>query len=96
MLASPDVLHKAGIACMKPIAPDATARPARATGRTRKNVIRFLPDTHVRPSYAAAAKAIHEGVPGSAMDAWPLLTPGEIQAVTFYLRSFYKGPERHQ
>jgi mono/diheme cytochrome c family protein len=49
----------------------------------------------VRPSYAVAAKVIHDGVPGSAMEAWPLLTPGEIQAVTLYLRSFYKGPERH-
>ena len=29
------------------------------------------------------------------MDAWPLLTPGEIQAVTLYIRSFYKGPERN-
>jgi cbb3-type cytochrome c oxidase subunit II len=51
--------------------------------------------TEVRPSYAVAAKVIHEGVPGTAMEAWPLLTPGEIQAVTLYLRSFYKGPERH-
>jgi hypothetical protein len=30
------------------------------------------------------------------MEAWPLLTPGEIQAVTLYLRSFYQGPERHR
>jgi cytochrome c oxidase cbb3-type subunit I/II len=51
--------------------------------------------TEMRPSFAVAAKVIHEGVPGSAMDAWPLLTPGEIQAVTFYLRSLYKGPDRH-
>lgn len=52
--------------------------------------------TEMRPSYAEAAKVIHQGVPGSAMEAWPLLTPGEIQAVTLYLRSFYKGPERKQ
>jgi cytochrome c oxidase cbb3-type subunit I/II len=51
--------------------------------------------TEVQPSYAVAAKAIHEGVPGTAMEAWPLLTAGEIQAVTLYLRSFYQGPERH-
>ena len=49
----------------------------------------------MRPSYTEAAKVIHEGVPGSAMEAWPLLTPGEIQAVTVYIRSLYKGPERH-
>jgi hypothetical protein len=42
-----------------------------------------------------AAKVIHEGVPGTAMGAWSLLTAGEIQAVTLYLRSFYQGPERH-
>jgi cytochrome c oxidase cbb3-type subunit I/II len=52
--------------------------------------------TDVRPSFAIAAKVIHEGVPGTAMEAWPLLTPGEIQAVTLYLRSFYQGPERHR
>jgi cytochrome c oxidase cbb3-type subunit II len=52
--------------------------------------------TDVRPSFAVAAEVIHEGVPGTAMEAWPLLTPGEIQAVTLYLRSFYQGPERHR
>jgi cytochrome c oxidase cbb3-type subunit I/II len=48
----------------------------------------------MRPSYAVAAKVMREGVPGTAMEAWPLLTPGEMQAVTLYLRTFYKGPER--
>ena len=48
----------------------------------------------LRPSYAAAARVIAGGVPGSAMPAWPLLTRAEVQAVTFYVRSFYRGPER--
>jgi cytochrome c oxidase cbb3-type subunit I/II len=48
----------------------------------------------MRPSFRAAAKAIRYGVAGTAMDAWPLLTDGEIQAVTVYLRSFYRGPVR--
>ena len=45
------------------------------------------------PSYSAAAYILHHGVPGSGMLAWPLLTPSEIQAVTYYLRSFYAGPQ---
>lgn len=45
------------------------------------------------PSYPAAAYVLHHGVPGSGMLAWPLLTPPEIQAVTYYLRSFYSGPQ---
>ncbi|HKW26412.1 MAG TPA: c-type cytochrome [Terriglobales bacterium] len=48
----------------------------------------------LRPSYAEAARVIAGGVPGSAMPAWPLLTRAEVQAVTFYIRSFYRAPER--
>ena len=42
-------------------------------------------------SYSGAAEVIHNGVPGSGMPAWPLLTPEEIQAVTYYIRSLYQG-----
>jgi len=48
----------------------------------------------LRPSYAVAARVMAAGVPGSAMPAWPLLTRAEVQAVTFYVRSFYRGPAR--
>lgn len=48
----------------------------------------------MRPTYAAAEQVISGGVPGTAMPAWPLLTPAEIQAVTFYIRSLYRGPTR--
>ncbi|HKW66637.1 MAG TPA: cytochrome c, partial [Terriglobales bacterium] len=48
----------------------------------------------LRPSYAAAVRVIAGGVPGSAMPAWPLLTRAEVQAVTFYIRSFYRGIDR--
>lgn len=48
----------------------------------------------LRPSYATAARVIAGGVPGSAMPAWPLLTSAEVQAVTFYVRSFYSGIDR--
>jgi cytochrome c oxidase cbb3-type subunit I/II len=43
-------------------------------------------------SYAGASFVIRNGVPGSGMPAWPLLTPAEIQAVTVYVRSVYKAP----
>jgi mono/diheme cytochrome c family protein len=50
----------------------------------------------ILPSYEASAHIVREGVPGSGMPAWPLLTPAEIQAVTFYMRSFYAGPVAQQ
>jgi mono/diheme cytochrome c family protein len=43
----------------------------------------------MRPSFAAARSAIANGVPGTAMPSWPLLTAPETQAVTFYIRSLY-------
>ena len=56
---------------------------------------RYLPRPanfhQIMPSYAASARIMREGVPGSAMPAWPLLTSNEVQAVTFYMRSFYEG-----
>ena len=45
----------------------------------------------IKPSYPAAAEILRDGVPGSGMPAWPLVTPAEIQAVTYYMRSFYSG-----
>lgn len=48
----------------------------------------------LRPSYAAARGAIRNGVAGTSMPAWPLLTAAEMQAVTHYLRSLYRWPER--
>jgi mono/diheme cytochrome c family protein len=46
----------------------------------------------IKLSYLGAADVIHNGVPGSGMPAWPLLTPQETQAVTYYMRSLYQGP----
>lgn len=58
---------------------------------------RFLPRPanfhEVLPSYQASARVLQDGVPGSGMPAWPLLTSSEIQAVTFYMRSFYEGQQ---
>ncbi len=43
-------------------------------------------------SFRGADYVIRNGVPGSGMPAWPLLTAPEIQAVTEYIRSFYQVP----
>lgn len=41
-------------------------------------------------SFDGAAYVIRNGVPGSGMPEWPLLTAPEIQAVTVYIRSLYQ------
>jgi thiosulfate dehydrogenase len=47
----------------------------------------------MRPSYAIARRIIENGVAGTDMAAWPLLTPGEVQSVTYYIRSLYTGSQ---
>jgi mono/diheme cytochrome c family protein len=58
-----------------------------------KDANRYLPRPPsfqgMRPSYAVAKRIIENGVPGTAMASWPLLTQPEIQAVTSYIRSLY-------
>ncbi len=66
-----------------------------ADGKDAKKKMPYPANFHeLRPSYALAARVIHEGVAGTAMQAWPLLTPAEIQAVTFYIRGFSTGAAR--
>jgi mono/diheme cytochrome c family protein len=43
----------------------------------------------MRPSFEGAQHVIQNGVAGTSMPSWPLLTPPETQAVTFYIRTFY-------
>lgn len=43
-------------------------------------------------SFEGVEQVMQHGVPGSGMEAYPLLSPQEIQALTYYLRSFYEGP----
>lgn len=45
----------------------------------------------IEVSFQGAAYVIRNGVPGSGMPAWPLMTPAETQAVTVYMRSLYKN-----
>ena len=55
----------------------------------RKHLPRPPSFAGTRPSFAGARPVIQDGVAGTAMPSWPLLTPQEIQAVTYYIRSFY-------
>ncbi len=55
----------------------------------RKHLPRPLSFAGMRPSFTGARQVIENGVAGTAMPSWPLLTPQEIQAVTYYIRSFY-------
>jgi cytochrome c oxidase cbb3-type subunit I/II len=47
---------------------------------------------HLLVSFRGTEAVMHNGVPGSGMQAYPLLSPQEIQALTYYIRSFYRGP----
>jgi mono/diheme cytochrome c family protein len=44
----------------------------------------------IEVSFQGAAYVIRNGVPGSGMPAWPLMTPAETQSVTVYMRSLYQ------
>jgi len=46
----------------------------------------------IEVSFAGVSDVVRNGVPGSGMPAWPLLTPSETQAVTLYMRSLYQQP----
>ncbi|MBS1855358.1 MAG: cbb3-type cytochrome c oxidase subunit I [Acidobacteria bacterium] len=93
--APPDVLLEAGkrvydmhcTACHG----DTGAGDGPEAGRHEPRPAAFL---EMQPSYPLARRVIHSGVAGTAMSAWPLLTPAEIQAVTTYIRSLYRGPQR--
>lgn len=51
------------------------------------------PNFHeLQPSAALARQAIREGVPGTAMPAWPNLTEAEVNAVAAFVRSLYGIP----
>ena len=47
--------------------------------------------TEMSPAFTAARHIIQNGVPGTDMPSWPLLTDPEIQAVTFYIQTLYRG-----
>ena len=63
-----------------------------------KDAVRYPPSPPsfqgMRPSYAIARQVIERGVLGTSMPSWPLLTPPEVQAVTYYIRSLCAGSRR--
>jgi mono/diheme cytochrome c family protein len=94
--APPEALHEAGrriyvMHCLRCHGEDGAG--------DGKDATRYLPKPPsfqgMRPSYAAAKRIIEKGIPGTAMASWPLLTEPEIQALTYYIRSFYTG-DRHE
>jgi len=92
--ASPEVLQEAG---RRVYVMHCTRCHGESGGGDGPEADRHLPKpasfADMRPSYAAARDVIENGVHGTAMPAWPLLTPAEIQAVTFYIRTLYVVPE---
>lgn len=91
--AANDVLQKAGKRVFDTHCARCHGEDAAGDGSDAKNMLPRPASFHqMMPSYRAAAEILYNGVPGSGMPAWPLLTPAEVQAVTYYMRSFYSGP----
>lgn len=90
--AADDVLQKAGKRVFDTHCARCHGQDAAGDGPEAKNMLPRPANFHqMMPSYDAAAEILRNGVPGSAMPAWPLLNPAEVQAVTYYMRSFYSG-----
>jgi len=61
---------------------------------TMAGVLRPVPANfhELQPGVPVALQAVRQGVPGTAMPAWPNLTEAEVQAVVAYVRAFYGTP----
>jgi mono/diheme cytochrome c family protein len=88
--APPEALHEAGRRIYTMHCISCHGEQGRGDG---PDAVKHLPRpasfADMRPSYAAARRVIENGVHGTAMPSWPLLTSPEIQAVTFYIRTLY-------
>ena len=88
--ASPEVLKEAGRRLFESDCARCHGDNADGTGPDGAELLPHPANFHqMMPSYQASAGILHSGVPGSGMPAFPLLTPPEVQAVTYYIRSFY-------
>jgi mono/diheme cytochrome c family protein len=88
--ASPDALSEAGKRVYEAHCAGCHGNGGNGDGPdARKHLPRPPSFAGMRPSFAAARQVIENGVAGTSMPSWPLLTPQEIQAVTYYIRSFY-------
>lgn len=91
-LASDPVLMEAGKRVFETHCTRCHGEDARGDGSDGLQMLPRPANFHdMKPSYSGAAEVLRNGVPGSSMPAWPLITPSEIQAVTYYMRSFYAG-----
>ncbi len=97
MAASPQVLMEAGKRVYSTHCASCHGDDGKGDGPVGMVLVPHPADFHqVMPSYSAAAEILRSGVPGSGMPAFPLLTPAEVQAVTYYMRSFYQEPTDKQ
>jgi mono/diheme cytochrome c family protein len=90
--APPDALREAGQRIYKQHCVACHGAQGKGDGPdAAKHLPRPASFVEMRPSFAAARRVIENGVRGTDMPSWPLLTSPEIQAVTFYIRTLYTG-----
>ena len=90
--APPDALREAGRRVYKQHCVSCHGEQGKGDGPdAAKHLPRPASFAEMRPSFAAARRVIENGVRGTDMSSWPLLTAPEIQAVTFYIRTLYTG-----
>jgi mono/diheme cytochrome c family protein len=88
--ASPDALREAGRRIFAAHCVNCHGEQGKGDGPdAAKHLPRPASFAEMRPSFAAARRVIANGVRGTDMPSWPLLTAPEIQAVTFYVRTLY-------
>lgn len=90
--APPDVMREAGRRIYKMHCVTCHGEHGEGDGPdASKHLPRPASFTEMSPAFTAARRIIQNGVPGTDMPSWPLLTDPEIQAVTFYIRTLYIG-----
>lgn len=90
--APPDVMREAGHRIYKMHCVTCHGERGQGDGPdAAKHLPRPASFTEMSPAFTAARHIIQNGVPGTDMPSWPLLTDPEIQAVTFYIRTLYTG-----
>jgi len=90
--APPDVMREAGHRIYKMHCVTCHGEHGEGDGPdASKHLPRPASFTEMSPAFTAARHIIQNGVRGTDMPSWPLLTDPEIQAVTFYIRTLYAG-----
>ena len=90
--APPDVMREAGRRIYKMHCVTCHGEHGEGDGPdASKHLPRPASFAEMSPAFTAARHIIQNGVRGTDMPSWPLLTDPEIQAVTFYIRTLYAG-----